>query len=70
LAESSSARKLAERLQRQRGFLLHGVSVHLEALQSKELRLARPTRQQAVREFWKSYFAPSAATEINVASAR
>jgi len=62
-----SAQHLADTLQKQHGFLLHSVSVHLEALPSKDLRSVRPGRRQAVREFWKRYFAPSAATEINVA---
>jgi hypothetical protein len=67
LGETQSAQHLADTLQKQHGFLLHNVSIHLEALPSKDLRSVRPGRRQAVREFWKRYFAPSAATEINVA---
>ncbi len=67
LGEVQSAQHLADTLQKQHGFLLHNVSVHLEALPSKDFRSVRPGRRQAVREFWKRYFAPSAATEINIA---
>jgi hypothetical protein len=57
LANSTSARELADRLRKQHGFTLQGVPLCLGRLESSDFAPLSPQRKEAVQAFWTAYFA-------------
>ena len=55
LVSDVSARKLADRLQKETCLSLGGVHIRLSNLESTDLRSMTPQRRKAIRVFWSDY---------------
>ena len=62
LASDTTARALAEQLQKGSHLALSGASIHLSTVDGTDLRRLTPKRQKAIRAFWMDYLSASKGT--------